>query len=28
LAYGNKDQETIPANSVLIFDIHLQAVWN
>jgi len=28
LAYGNKDQETIPENSVLIFDIHLQAVWN
>ena len=28
LAYGEHDQETIPANSVLIFDIHLQAVWN
>jgi len=28
LAYGENDQETIPENSVLIFDIHIQAVWN
>ncbi|MFO7843391.1 MAG: FKBP-type peptidyl-prolyl cis-trans isomerase [Bacteroidales bacterium] len=28
LGYGNYDKENIPANSVLIFDIHLQAVWN
>jgi len=28
LGYGNRGQELIPANSVLIFDIHLQAVWN
>ena len=28
MAYKDNDQETIPANSVLIFDIHLQAVWN
>lgn len=28
MAYGERNQETIPANSVLIFDIHLQAVWD